>query len=50
MLLRVILMFCFEILSDFGENRKRGKMETIWAVRVPMLQRRAFMLRCSPTL
>ena len=27
MLLGVISMFCFEILSDFGENRKRGKLE-----------------------
>ena len=27
MLLGVIPMFCFEILSDFGENLKRGKLE-----------------------
>ena len=27
MLLGVIIMFCFEIVSDFGENPKRGKLE-----------------------
>ena len=27
MLLGVIPMFCFEILSDFGENCKKGKLE-----------------------
>ena len=27
MLLGVISMFCFEILSDFGENCKKGKLE-----------------------
>ena len=30
MLLGVILMICFEILSNFGENRKKEKLEKIW--------------------
>ena len=39
----------FLVLIIFGEKSQKGKNQTNWASRAPLLQRRAPSPRCSPT-